>query len=344
MNDPILVATGLTKSFGGGWIGRRPAVPAVRGVDLTVGRGETVAVVGESGAGKSTVGRMVLRLIEPDSGTVTFEGVDLRSLSRAALRRMRPRMQMVFQDPFSSLDPTMSIGDSIGEPLKVHRRMRASERHERVVDLLRRVGLRPEHAERYPRELSGGQQQRIAIARAVSSEPSLIVCDEPVAALDLSIRGQVLNLLVELQQERKIAYLFISHDLSVVRHFAHRVVVMYAGQVVEARETAELYESPRHPYTQALLAAVPIASPSRRRVGDRRLGAGERLPLAQIGQGCAYRNRCPMAMDVCETTAPVLREQSEGGSVACHLFSGSDRPSGGPAVTDPAAAKIPESA
>ena len=227
-SEAVLTAIGLTKLYTTGRFGHRQSVHAVRGVDLAVGRGETLAVVGESGAGKSTVGRLILRLIEPDDGTVEFEGVDVRRLSRSALRRLRPRMQMVFQDPFSSLDPTMTIADSVAEPLLVHKIGTAADRRRRAGELLEQVGLDPEFGERFPRELSGGQLQRVAIARAISTRPSLIVCDEPVAALDLSIRGQILNLLVDLQNATGVSYIFISHDLSVVEHFAHRVAVMYA--------------------------------------------------------------------------------------------------------------------
>jgi peptide/nickel transport system ATP-binding protein/oligopeptide transport system ATP-binding protein len=255
--DVVLTAEGLTKTYRLGRFGKREPVHAVRDVDLTVRRGETVAVVGESGAGKSTVGRMALRLVEPDAGRVEFEGVDVLGLSRTELRRLRPRMQMIFQDPFSSLNPTMTVADSVGEPLLVQGGTAAAERHERVADLLVRVGLDAEFGERFPRELSGGQLQRVAIARAISTSPSLIVCDEPVAALDLSIRGQVLNLLLDLQAETGVAYLFISHDLSVVEHFAHRVAVMKAGELVELGDTRQVFDSPRHPYTRSLLEAVP---------------------------------------------------------------------------------------
>jgi len=255
--DVVLVAEGLTKTYRLGRFGKRETVHAVRGVDLTVRRGETVAVVGESGAGKSTVGRMALRLVEPDGGRVEFEGVDVLGLSRTELRRMRSRMQMIFQDPFSSLNPTMTVADSVGEPLLVQGGTPAAERHERVADLLVRVGLDAEFGERFPRELSGGQLQRVAIARAISTSPSLIVCDEPVAALDLSIRGQVLNLLLDLQAETGVAYLFISHDLSVVEQFAHRVAVMKGGELVELGDTRQVFGSPRHPYTRSLLEAVP---------------------------------------------------------------------------------------
>ncbi|GHF36263.1 oligopeptide/dipeptide ABC transporter ATP-binding protein [Amycolatopsis bartoniae] len=332
MSETVLTATDLTKTYTSGRFGRRQTVHAVRGVDFTVGKGETVAVVGESGAGKSTVGRLVLRLIEPDGGTVVFEDIDVRGLSRRDLRRVRPRMQMVFQDPFSSLDPTMTIADSIVEPLLVHGGTTAAQRQARAAELLVRVGLDPEFGERLPRELSGGQLQRVAIARAISTNPSLIVCDEPVAALDLSIRGQILNLLVGLQAETGVSYLFISHDLSVVEHFAHRVAVMYAGQVVESGPTHEVFDSPRHPYTQALLAAVPRPDFGPRDGEADSLVKGERLQEAQIGSGCAYRNRCPVAMAVCETSNPALATGDH--RVACH-FASEEAPGPGHGVLPP---------
>ncbi|PQP21984.1 ATP-binding cassette domain-containing protein [Rhodococcus opacus] len=261
MTDRLVVAEGMRKTYGRQGLFRK-GVPyvAVKDVSLSVGVGETLAIVGESGAGKSTVGRMVLRLIEPDSGSVTFVGTDLLALSSKQLRKIRPEMQMIFQDPFSSLDPTMMIGDSVSEPLKVHTDLGADARHHKVAELLLRVGLTPEFADRFPRECSGGQLQRIAIARAISTGPRLIVCDEPVAALDLSIRGQILNLLLDLQQELGISYLFISHDLSVVRHFAHRVAVMKSGEIVEQGDIEDVFERPVEAYTRELLAAVPIPS------------------------------------------------------------------------------------
>ncbi|MFE9328048.1 ATP-binding cassette domain-containing protein [Nocardia sp. NPDC052278] len=259
MTPTLLEARELRKSYKKPGFGR-DTFHAVKGVDLAVGVGETIAVVGESGAGKSTVGRMILRLIEPTSGSVTFEDTDLLALSGSALRRLRPRMQMIFQDPFSSLNPLVTIGDSIAEPLRVHRLAGPDARHEKVLELLDRVGLDGAFADRYPRECSGGQLQRVAIARAVCTEPALIVCDEPVAALDLSIQGRILNLLVELQQELGISYVFISHDLSVVRHFADRVVVMKAGEVVETGSTADVFENPSAEYTRTLLAAAPVPS------------------------------------------------------------------------------------
>ncbi|MFI7166262.1 ATP-binding cassette domain-containing protein [Rhodococcus erythropolis] len=261
MTDQLVVAEGLRKTYGRpGLFRKKIPFVAVKDVSLSVGVGETLAIVGESGAGKSTVGRMVLRLIEPDSGSVNFAGSDLLALNSNQLRKVRPEMQMIFQDPFSSLDPTMMIGDSVSEPLKVHTDLDADARHHKVAELLFRVGLTPAFADRFPRECSGGQLQRIAIARAISTGPRLIVCDEPVAALDLSIRGQILNLLVDLQQELGISYLFISHDLSVVRHFAHRVAVMKAGEIVEQGAIEDVFERPVEAYTKELLAAVPIPS------------------------------------------------------------------------------------
>jgi oligopeptide transport system ATP-binding protein len=265
---PLLEATGLSKAFTSGrGLVRRSAEPtyAVRGVDLRVARGETVAVVGESGAGKSTLGRMILRLIEPDEGSIRLDGIDVRAIGRKELRGLRKRMQMIFQDPYSSLDPRMIIEDAVGEPLTVHFGMPRAQRRRKVLELLDRVGISESQAERYPHEFSGGQLQRIAIARALAVEPDLIVCDEPVAALDVSIRAQVINLLQDLQEERGVSYVFISHDLSLVRMIAHRIAVMYQGKVVEEGSPAELYSNPRDPYTRALLDAIPVPDPRRRR-------------------------------------------------------------------------------
>jgi peptide/nickel transport system ATP-binding protein len=266
--EPLLVAEGLVKTFpvGRSLLGRPTEHRhAVRGVDLHVARGETLAVVGESGAGKSTVGRMVLRLVEPDEGQVRLDGIDLLVLQPRPLRALRRRMQMIFQDPFSSLDPRMVVEDAVAEPLVVHFGTKGPGRRRRVLELLDRVGIAEHHAERYPHELSGGQLQRIAIARALAVEPDLIVCDEPVAALDVSIRGQVVNLLQDLQEERGVAYVFISHDLSLVRHIAHRVAVMRQGEVVEEGATAALFDAPQHEYTRTLLDAIPVPDPRRRR-------------------------------------------------------------------------------
>jgi oligopeptide transport system ATP-binding protein len=323
VTETLLEATGLTKRFPTGTdvLGRPTGwTDAVQGVDVRVGRGETLAIVGESGAGKSTVGRMVLRLVEPDAGSVRLDGVDVLALGSKPLRALRKRMQMVFQDPFSSLDPLMVVEDAVGEPLTVHFGLKGDERRQRVLELLDRVGIGEHQAERYPYEFSGGQLQRIAIARALAVEPDLIVCDEPVAALDVSIRSQVINLLRELQRERGVAYVFISHDLSLVRRIAGRVAVMFQGAVVEEGETATLFANPRHPYTQALLEVIPVADPRRRaersRAAKRVATEGERESA-----GCAYAARCPHAMDVCWAEPPRLRGVDDGTRVSCHLHT-----------------------
>lgn len=264
----LLEVSGLNKSYvtKRNVLGRPTrTLQAVKNVSFDLQRGETVGIVGETGAGKSTVGRLVLRLIEPDSGKVVFDGQDVLELGKKDLRSLRQRAQMIFQDPFSSLDPRMVIRDAVGEPFTVHQGLRGEERDMRVLELLERVGMRADQLDRYPREFSGGQLQRIAIARALTTEPDFIVCDEPVAALDVSIQAQVLNLLVDLQAERGLGYLFISHDLSLVRFLAHHVVVMYMGEVVEAGPTEQLFSDPQHPYTQKLISAIPSARPSRQR-------------------------------------------------------------------------------
>jgi oligopeptide/dipeptide ABC transporter ATP-binding protein len=314
MTAPLLVARDLVKHYPvrKGWLLQRQvgAVKAVDGVSFEVQRGETLALVGESGCGKSTTGRLVLRLIEPTAGSISLDGQDLAGLPHGELRRLRQRMQIVFQDPYASLNPRMTVGDTIAEPLTLHSRA-PGRRAERVAELLDLVGLRPEHARRYPHEFSGGQRQRIGIARALASEPDLIVADEPVSALDLSIRAQVVNLLAELRQRLRLSYLFISHDLAVVRHLADRTAVMYLGRIVEIAATADLFAAPRHPYTRALLSAVLPPEPGRNRPvvtldGD--------VPSAHAPPpGCAFHPRCPLASARCAVEAPALRD-----GVACH--------------------------
>jgi oligopeptide transport system ATP-binding protein len=322
MSGTLLEATGLTKSFPSGrnLLGRPTGwTHAVRGVDLTLGRGETLAVVGESGAGKSTLGRLLLRLIKPDQGRVVLDGIDVTSQPRQQLRALRKRMQMIFQDPYSSLDPRMLIEDAVGETLTVHFGIKGPERRRRVLELLDRVGIGEAQAERYPHEFSGGQLQRIAIARALAVEPDLIVCDEPVAALDVSIRAQVINLLHELQRERGVAYVFISHDLSLVRLIAHRIAVMYQGLVVEQAEPAALFDNPRHPYTQALLDVIPIPDPRRRLERSRKATPLEPVDGERPTTGCPYAPRCPHAMEICWTQPPDLRAVNGSREVSCHL-------------------------
>lgn len=277
----LLEVEGLNKSYPSkrNLLGRvTERFDAVKNVSFEIGHGETLGIVGETGAGKSTVGRLVLRLIDADSGSVTYDGVDLSTLSRSQLRASRRRIQMIFQDPFTSLDPRMTIGAAIAEPLRIHQRIKGEELEARTLEALERVGMRKDHLQRYPREFSGGQLQRIAIARALTTAPEFIVCDEPVAALDVSIQAQVLNLLIDLQVERGMSYLFISHDLSLVRFLAHRVAVMRNGEIVETGPTEQVFHSPEHEYTKKLLSAIPQAKPTR---ASRWPGAAGTRPLAQ---------------------------------------------------------------
>ena len=303
----VLRAEGLVKRFevGRGLFGRaRGVVSAVDGVSLAVAPGRTLAVVGESGCGKSTLARLLLRLIEPDDGRIELDGQDLRALDEGSLLRARRHVQMVFQDPFGSLNPRMSAGDTLAEPLRLHAVVPASERAARVRRLLDQVGLPAEAAQRYPHEFSGGQRQRLAIARALAAGPKVLVCDEPVSALDVSIQAQILNLLADLQRELGLAYVFISHDLAVVRQVATEVAVMYLGRFVETGPAAQVFARPRHPYTQALLGAVPVADPARR--GRRVVLAGDvPSPLAPP-PGCRFHTRCPHADDRCRQEAPPL--------------------------------------
>lgn len=322
MTEALIQVENLGKTFGGaGGFSLRPAGPGVRAVDgvsFSIGRGETVAVVGESGCGKSTMGRLLLRLIEPTDGRVLFEGTDITSLSAKEMRQMRRKAQMVFQDPYGSLSPRRRIVDIVAEPLEAFGLLRGSrEKRERVAELLTQVGLPVEFMDRHPRQMSGGQRQRVGIARAISVNPSFIVADEPVSALDVSVQAQVVNLLQDLQAQRNFSYLFIAHDLAVVRHIADRVLVMYLGRVVEIGTKKQIYSAPQHPYTQALLSAAPEPDPDHK---TRRIILEGDVPSpSRVPSGCSFHTRCPLAQAICKSERPDLKVVAEGQSTACHF-------------------------
>lgn len=321
MGVSLLQVTNLKKYFPlrkGIFSKRVGWVQAVDGVSFHLNPGETLGLVGESGCGKTTVGRCILRLIEPDSGEIRFDGEDLLRMDEESLRKVRAKLQVIFQDPYSSLNPRMTAGEIIAEPIRNHTRSSRKEVDDRVSFLMEKVGLLPEQARRFPHEFSGGQRQRIGIARALALNPRLIICDEPVSALDVSIQAQVINLLVKLQEEMRLSYLFIAHDLSVVEHISDRVAVMYLGRIVELAKDTVLYTSPKHPYTQALLSAVPIPNPKLKK--QRIVLQGEIPSPINLPQGCRFYGRCPSRMDLCKERDPEFKNLGEDHWVACHLY------------------------
>ena len=323
LNTPIIELKNIKVVFKtrAGGIFHPHMVTAVNDVSLQLMPGKTIGLVGESGCGKSTTGRTIIRLYEPTDGSIIFKGEDITKLNSSEMKKYRKAIQMIFQDPYASLNSRMTVGDIIREPLDIHNIGTPESRKKIVEDLLDAVGLNPDHAARYPHEFSGGQRQRIGIARALAVEPEFIICDEPISALDVSIQAQVINMLEDLQRERGLTYLFIAHDLSMVKHISDRIGVMYLGKIVELTEADELYSNPKHPYTQALLSAIPIPDPEVAKKSQRILLEGDVPSPINPPSGCRFRTRCQYAMDICATEEPVTRELSEGHYCACHLYN-----------------------
>lgn len=321
MQKPILEVNGLKKYFDitGGVFGRKIGeVKAVDGLSFTVMKGEILGIVGESGCGKSTTGKSILRLIEPTDGKIKFEDQEITTLNDENMRKLRRDMQIIFQDPYASLNPRHSVEKILGEVLLIHGMRSKSERTQRIIQLLEVVGLSAFHASRYPHQFSGGQRQRIGIARALANNPKLIICDEPVSALDVSVQSQILNLMEDLRNEFDLTYIFIAHDLSVVKHISDRIAVMYLGRIIELTEKDKLYDHPKHPYTQALLSAVPSPDPDVKR--ERIILEGDVPSPANPPQGCAFHTRCPQVMEICKQVRPNFNEVEDNHFVACHLY------------------------
>ena len=318
MQEQILLeAKDLKKCFD---VGNHRVLTAVDGLNFAIRKGETLGFVGESGCGKSTTGKTVMHLIQPTSGQIIYEGKDVTHMKRAEYLEFTKKAQMIFQDPYASLDSRMTAGDIIGEGMKIHKMFSPKEREERVVELLNTVGLNKEHANRFVHEFSGGQRQRIGIARALAIDPEFIVCDEPISALDVSIQAQILNLLLNLQEDRNLTYMFIAHDLGIVKHVSDRVAVMYLGAIVELAESDELYDRPQHPYTRALLSAIPLADPIKTREKTRILLEGDVPSPIDVKAGCKFAGRCQYCKDICREMAPELKDAGGGHFVACHMI------------------------